>query len=145
MDDWLHTKTVVVISVSRASSLFHFCKCLHYKKKFPDSLTLASRYWSAVSTGFEITSSPLVTYIFKTFSKHRGTQFWNFLPEIWNIYNQRQLVSFNFERKYKNFTFSHFFQINLTFCVWNWILCVFWGIAHKNITKITNFEHFTHF
>ena len=34
-----------------------------------------SRYWSAVSTWFEITSSRLVTFIFKTFPKNRATQF----------------------------------------------------------------------
>ena len=34
-----------------------------------------SRYRSAISTRFEITSSPLVTFNFKTFPKHRQTQF----------------------------------------------------------------------
>ena len=67
-----------------------------------------SRYWSTISW-FEIMSSPLVTFIFKTLPKHRATQFWNFLPEILKICNQRQLVSINFEKKKSNKIW--FFQI----------------------------------
>ena len=44
-------------------------------------LTLTSRYLSVVSTWFEIMSSPFMTFTFKTFPKHRATQFWDFLPE----------------------------------------------------------------
>ena len=81
------------------------------------------RYWSNVSTWFEIMSSPLVTYIFKTFPKDRATQFWKLLPQIWKNCNQRQLVSINFEKYWKNLIFCFFFPINHTFFVWKWILC----------------------
>ena len=80
----------------------------------------------------------MVTYIFKTFSKHRGTQCWNLLPEIWNIYNQRQLVSINFERKYKNFIFSCFLKDKSYFFVCEtefYVKNAFFEVLHINISQ----------
>ena len=103
---------------------FHFSKISKTNSKNDFSwtiqtLTLTSvcrgmgppRYRSAVSMWFEIMSSSLVTFTFKSISKRRETQFWNFLPEIWKICNQRQLVSIDFEKKnQKSLIFSHFFK-----------------------------------
>ena len=82
-----------------------------------------STYWSTISTQFEIRSSPLVTFNFKTLPKHRLTQFWNFLAQIWEKCDRRQVVRIGFDKKIgKIWFFSIFFQINHTFSVWNWIL-----------------------
>ena len=67
-----------------------------------------SRYRSAISTWFEIMSSPLVTFNFKTFPKHRRTQFLNFLAQIWETRVWRQEVSADFEKKMKKFDFFNF-------------------------------------
>ena len=68
-----------------------------------------SRYQSAISTRFEITSSPLVTFNFKSFPKHRPTQFLNFLAKIWETGVWRQEVSTNFEKKKEKIWFFQFF------------------------------------
>ena len=89
------------------------------------SSSLARRYWSAFSTWFEIMSSYLLAFIFKTFSMHWVTQFWNFLPEVWKNCNQRELVSIGFEKIKK--IFFHFFSNKPYFFVWNEILCEMCG------------------
>ena len=53
-------------------------------------------------------SSPLVTFNFKTFPKHRQTQFLNFLAQIWETGIWRQEVSIDFEKKKKKFDFFNF-------------------------------------
>ena len=74
------------------------------------SVPECSRYRSTVSMWFEIMSSPLMTFIFKTFPKHRAIQSWNFLPEIWKLCNLRQLESIDFQNKTKKCDFSTFFK-----------------------------------
>ena len=94
-------------------------------------------------------SSPLVTFIFKTFPKQRITQFWNFLPEIWKVCNQRQLVSIDFEKKIKKIKFLNFFfsKIFLTSCLrlqifqicgknfQNWVALFFGKVLKIKVTK----------
>ena len=53
-------------------------------------------------------SSPLVTFNFKTFPKHRRSQFLNFLVQIWETRVWRQEVSVDFEKKMKKFDFFNF-------------------------------------
>ena len=100
----------------------------------------ASTYWSAVSTWFKIMSYPLVTFIFKTFPKHRKTRFWNFLPEIWKIQKSAWILKKKIE---KIDFFFFFFQKNIVFLFENIFMC-FWGISCWSSSKITNFENFTH-
>ena len=107
-----------------------------------------SRYWSAISTWFEIMSSPLVTFNFKTFPKHMRTQFLNFLSQIWETGVWRQEVSVDFEKKNEKIWFFQFFlkQIilflfEIEFYVKN---AFFRGIACWNSSKITNFRNFAH-
>ena len=77
-----------------------------------------SRYRSAISTRFEITSSPLVTFNFKTFPKHRRTQFLNFLAQIWETPVWRQEVSVDFEKKnWKNDFFNFSWNKSYFFCL----------------------------
>ena len=108
-----------------------------------------SRYRSAISTRFEITSSPLVTFNFKTFPKHRRTQFLNFLAQIWETRVWRQEVSVDFEKKNLKIWFFQFFlkQIilflfEIEFYVKN---AFFRGIACWNSSKITKFGNFHSF
>ena len=103
-----------------------------------------SRYRSAISTRFEITSFPLVTFNFKTFPKHRRTQFLNFLAQIWETGVWRQEVSIDFEKKNEKIWFFQFFlkQIilflfEIEFYVKN---AFFRGIACWNSSKIINLE-----
>ena len=78
----------------------------------------SSSYWSTISTQFEIMSSSLVTFNFKTFPKHRQTQFLNFLVQIWETRVWRQEVSIDFEKKkWKSLIFSIFLETNHTFSV----------------------------
>ena len=67
------------------------------------------RYLSAISKWFEIMSSYLVTFNFKTFQSYRQTQFWNFLAQIWEIGWWRQVVSINFDKKIGKIWFFQFF------------------------------------
>ena len=79
---------------------------------------------SLISTWIEIMSSPLVTFNFKMFPKHRLTQISNFLVQIWKTRGRRQVVSIDFDKKkLKIWFFNFFFQTNYIFSVWNWILC----------------------
>ena len=54
---------------------------------------------SAISTWTEIMSSPLVTFNFKMFPKHRLTQISNFLAQIRETRGRRQMVSIDFDKK----------------------------------------------
>ena len=54
-------------------------------------------------------SSLLVTFNFKTFPKHRWTQFLNLFAQIWGICNWRQQVSIDFHKKKWKFDFFQFF------------------------------------
>ena len=101
------------------------------------------RYWSAISTWFEIMSSPLVTFNFKTFPKHRRTQFLNFLAQIWEMRVWRQEVSIDFEKKKEKIWIFQFFLkqmilflFEIEFYVKN---AFFWGIEYWNGCKITKF------
>ena len=77
-----------------------------------------SRYWSALSTWFEIMSSPLVTFNFKMFPKHRLTQISNFLAQIRETRGQRQVVSIDFDKKIeKIWFFQFFFKQIIYFCL----------------------------
>ena len=106
------------------------------------------RYQSAISTQFEITSSPLVTFIFKTFPKNRATQFWKFLPQIWKICNRSQLVSINFEKKLKKFEFFAFFSNESYFFLFEnefYVKNAFFEVLHVDIAQklqILNFHSF---
>ena len=78
-------------------------------------------------------SSPLVTFIFKTFPKNRATQFWNFFSQIWKICNRIQLVRKIFEKKILKFDFFAFFSNkSYFFCLKlnsMWKMRFFLGIA----------------
>ena len=54
-------------------------------------------------------SSPLVTFSFKTFPKHRQTQFWIFMAHLWEMCRWRQLVSIDFDKKIRKNRLSQFF------------------------------------
>ena len=64
---------------------------------------------SALSTWIEIMSSPLVTFNFKTFPKHRSTQFSIVMAQIWEML-WRPMVSINYDKKSKRFDFFNFFS-----------------------------------
>ena len=89
-----------------------------------------SRYRSAISTWFEIMSSPLVTFNFKTFPKHRRTQFLNFLAQIWETGVWRQEVSINFEKKKNKFDFFNF----------SWNKSYFFCLKLNSMWKMLSFE-----
>ena len=73
---------------------------------------------SLISTWIEIMSSPLVTFNFKMFPKHRLTQISNFLAQIRETGGRRQVVSIDFDKKIKKYLISSFFlQTNHTFSV----------------------------
>ena len=107
-----------------------------------------SRYRSAISTWFEIMSSPLVTFNFKMFPKHSWTQFLNFLAQIWEIRVRRQEVSIDFEKKNEKIWFFQFFlkQIILFLFEIEFYMknAFFRGIACWNSSKITKFRNFAH-
>ena len=103
---------------------------------------------SAISTWIEIMSSPLVTFNFKMFPKHRLTQISNFLAQIRETRSQRQVVSIDFDKKIEKIWFFQFFfkQIilflfEIEFYVKN---AFFRGIACWNSSKITKFGNFAH-
>ena len=73
---------------------------------------------SAISKWIEIMSSPLVTFNFKMFPKHRLTQISNFLAQIRKTPGRRQVVSINFDKKIeKNWFFQFFFKQIIYFCL----------------------------
>ena len=57
----------------------------------------------------DIMSSPLVTFDFKTFPKHRSTQFSIVMAQIWEML-WRPMVSINYDKKSKRFDFFNFFS-----------------------------------
>ena len=94
------------------------------------------RYLFTISKWFEIMSSLLVTFNFRTFPEHRSTQFSNFLAQIWKFCNWRQQVNIDFHKKKLDFyNFSSkksYFLLEIEFYMKN---TFFWGIACWNGSK----------
>ena len=70
---------------------------------------------SAISTWTEIMSSPLVTFNFKMFPKHRLTQISIFLAQSSETHGGRQIVSINLDRKIEKIWFLKFFFKQITY------------------------------
>ena len=92
-------------------------------------------------------SSALVTFNFKTFPKHRRTQFLHFLAQSWETRVRSQEVSVDFEKKLKNQIFLFFSKSVLTSCLQtpvsqicakkfnNWVRLCFGNVLKLKVTK----------
>ena len=107
------------------------------------------RYLFTISKWFEIMSSLLVTFNFRTFPEHRLTQFSNFFAQIGKFCNFRQKVSIDFHTKKEKLDFFQFFLKEIILFLLEFEFYVknafFWGIACWNGSKIIKFGIFAHF
>ena len=94
-------------------------------------------------------SSPLVTFNFKTFPKHRQTQFFKFFgTNLRNVRLKTRGQRRFWKKKFKKWFFQFFLKEIILFLL-EFELYVknafFWGIACWNGSKITKFGIFAHF